>query len=100
MEDQRFDEPVQVMLGGPGKIRVVTSTTEAAECLLKYRWPRGTGKKHRSARQACLDVLAGLRQAAEARKAFVAAAIESDILVGNGATDNPVSKFLAKSRGR
>jgi hypothetical protein len=43
-------------------------------------------------------VLAGLRRAAEARKAFVAAAIESDILVSDRATDNPVAKFLAKGR--
>jgi len=81
MQDKSFDEPVRVLLGGPGKVRVVTSTKQAAECLLNYRWPKGTGKKHRSAQQACLDVLSGVKDARTARKAFEAAARESDVLV-------------------
>lgn len=81
MEDKRFDEPVSIMIGGPGKIRVISSTREAAECLLNYRWPKGTGPKHRAARKACMDVLSGLRQAHVARKALAEAARESDILV-------------------
>lgn len=81
MDDKRFDEPVSILIGEMGKIRVISSTREAAECLLQYRWPKGTGKKHRAARQACLDVLSGLRKASVARKALAEAARESDILV-------------------
>ncbi|RLP27907.1 DUF982 domain-containing protein [Mesorhizobium sp. YM1C-6-2] len=81
MEDKRFDNPVHVMIGGAGNVRIVSSTREASECLLKYRWPKGTGPKHRSARKACLDVLAGLKKTTAARRAFEAAAKESGLLV-------------------
>nr|WP_292765078.1 DUF982 domain-containing protein [Mesorhizobium sp.] len=37
---------------------------------MNYRWPKGTGKKHRSARKACLDVLSGLRKPIVARQAL------------------------------
>lgn len=80
MEDKRFDEPVHVMVGGPGRIRVVTTTGQAADCLLN-QWPGKPGRKHRTARQACLDVLSGIREARAARAAFAAAAEDADILV-------------------
>jgi hypothetical protein len=76
----RFEKPVRVALGGPGKIRVVTSTREAAECLL-LRWPYESGRNHLAARKACRDVLQGLKEARTARKAFEQAAAEADILV-------------------
>jgi hypothetical protein len=79
MEDVRFDEPVKVQLL-PGKILVVTSAKRAAECLL-YEWPDKQGRKHRTARQACLDVLGGIKQARAAQRAFKAAAKEAAILV-------------------
>ena len=75
-----FDRPVRVALGGPGKIRIVSSTREAAECLL-LRWPSESGRKHLAARKACMDVLQGLKEARAARRAFQAAAKEADILV-------------------
>ena len=65
MDIGRFQKPVRVALGGPGKIRVVTSTREAAECLL-LRWPMKT---------------AGNTSQHAARKAFEQAAAEADILV-------------------
>jgi hypothetical protein len=83
VDDQRFDRPVHVRLGSGAKIKIIQSTKEAADCLTEYRWPRGTGAKHRLARKACLDALSGLKKAAVARRAFEAAAIESDILVSN-----------------
>jgi hypothetical protein len=81
VDDQHFEKPVQVRLGSGGRVQVVHTAKEAAECLVKYRWPRATGVKHRRARKACLDVLSGLKNAVAAQKAFEAAAIESDILV-------------------
>lgn len=83
MDDHPFEKPVHVRLGGGGRVQVVHTAKEAAECLVKYRWPKATGVKHRRARKACLDVLSGLMKATAARKAFEAAAIESDILVNS-----------------
>ncbi|ESZ22830.1 DUF982 domain-containing protein [Mesorhizobium sp. L2C084A000] len=45
------------------------------------RWPAITGQKHVAARRACLGVLEGLKETRDARKAFVEAAKEADILV-------------------
>lgn len=81
-QDKRFDRPVKVLLGGPGKTRIVSSTREAAECLL-YRWPDKRGPRHHAARLACMDVLQGLKKAHAARRAFRAAADEADILAGD-----------------
>ena len=80
MDIGHFEKPVRVALGGPGKIRVVTSTREAAECLL-LRWPSESGRKHLAARKACMDVLQGLKKAGVAQRAFRDAAAEADILV-------------------
>jgi hypothetical protein len=80
MDIGRFDRPVRVALGGPGKIRIVSSTREAAECLL-LRWLFEGGRKHLAARKACMDVLQGVKQVRAARQAFQAAAKEADILV-------------------
>lgn len=97
MQDQRFDEPVQILTGKNKSVtRQVTSTADAANYLL-YHWPIGGGRKHLAARKACLDVLEGLKAAHVARKAFAAAADEADILVGSS-KENPVAKFLAKGR--
>lgn len=80
MDPRVFDKPVHVMLK-PGKILVVGSTREAAEKLLVPGWPNAASRKHRAARQACLDVLQGIKDARAARKAFAAAAEEADALV-------------------
>ncbi len=80
MDEKRFDRPVRVEMGGPGKIRTVTTTREAAECLL-YSWPTDGGRRHLAARKACMAVLDGLKEARSARLAFENAAEEADILV-------------------
>ncbi|MEW9805310.1 DUF982 domain-containing protein [Mesorhizobium marinum] len=54
----QFDEPVHVQLK-PGKIRAVTWTSQAAKALL-YEWLDKRGRRHRTARQACLDVMSGV----------------------------------------
>ena len=79
MDEKRFDRPVRILLGRSGKVRSVTSTREAAECLLN-RWPI-EGLKHFQARLACMAVLEGIKEIRTARKAFEAAAAEADILV-------------------
>lgn len=84
IQDQHFDEAVEVLYGPDGHtIMHVNSTRQAAEMLL-YQWPTQGGKKHLAARRACLDVLAGVKKAIVARRAFAEAAKEADILVTKG----------------
>jgi hypothetical protein len=78
----------------PAGVRVVTSTREAAECLL-YRWPVKRGALHLRAVAACHDVLAGLKDPKFARKAFEAAAKEADILL-DGAGTNPFATVIRR----
>ncbi|ESX20177.1 hypothetical protein X747_29105 [Mesorhizobium sp. LNJC384A00] len=81
MQDQRFEKPVHVALGrSRNTVHTVDRVAQAADILLN-RWPAITGKKHVAARKACLGVLEGLKEARDARKAFVEAAKEADILV-------------------
>lgn len=82
MDEGPFSPPVGVITGKQGSVVTqVTSARQAAEVLL-YKWPADTtGRKHLAARKACLDVLAGLKQAAVARKALVEAAKESGVLM-------------------
>lgn len=80
MDPKRWNAPVTVFTGKPGKMRVVASTVEAAEFLLE-RWPVEPGPLHMRARVACLEVLEGKMPPDHARAAFVAAAHEAGILV-------------------
>jgi hypothetical protein len=88
VQDQRFDEPVKVVLGRSGNtIFNVERVAQAADILIN-RWPVVTGQRHMVARKACLAVLEGTREAWVARAAFINAAIEADILVEPGKTPN------------
>ena len=81
MQDQRFDEPVQIVLGrSKSTIYKVERVAQAADILLN-RWPATTGRYHVAARKACLGVLDGVKETRHARAAFINAAIEADILV-------------------
>ncbi|MCV3206136.1 DUF982 domain-containing protein [Mesorhizobium sp. YC-39] len=81
MQDQRFDEPVQIALGKSGSTTFrVERVAQAADILLN-RWPAVTGTRHMAARKACLAALEGVKEARFARAAFINAAIEADILV-------------------
>ena len=81
MQDQRFEMPVRVALGKSGNtIYTVDRVAQAADILVN-RWPTPTGTKHTAACQACRSVLQGLREVRHARKAFVEAAAEADVLV-------------------
>jgi hypothetical protein len=82
LDEKRWDRPVRVTIDGPGRIRVVQSTREAADCLL-HRWPDIGGPEHRAAREACIAVLKDQQPPEYARQAFIAAAKEVHILVEN-----------------
>jgi hypothetical protein len=90
MEDQPFDEPVHVLLGPPGKIRVVTSALQAADALLN-QWPTQPTRRHRTARQAVVDALEGIKDAKAARRGEGAAADEASILV-------PIDRIMIKRK--
>lgn len=80
MDQKRWTAPVTVFTGKPGKMRLIASTADAGEFLL-LRWPKEPGPAHLAAREACLAVLDGEQPPGFAREAFVAAAVEADILV-------------------
>ena len=85
MDDVRFDQPVKILTGKYNSVvRPVRTTAEAARYLLE-RWPIENSHKHLAARQACFDVLQGVKAAHVARKAFAEAADEADILVSSPA---------------
>ena len=79
-DDKPFSAPVTVELGHVGKYRQISTTREAADCLLTV-WPLNRGPRHRDAVDACLKVLDGHRSATDAREALVEAAKESEVYV-------------------
>lgn len=81
MRDEPFDVAVTVGAGKAGRRRVVRSTLQAAS-LLVDKWPdKNRGPKYRSALLACMDVMEGRKAVASARRAFVGAAKEAEMLV-------------------
>jgi hypothetical protein len=72
---------VTVLTGNGDKIRSISSIEEAAEFLL-YHWPLARGEKLSAARQACIDALHGKITCTAARDAFIEAAREANIYVG------------------
>jgi hypothetical protein len=71
---------VTIMTEPAGRILNVASVEEAAEFLLQH-WPDEWGRKYQTARQTCLEALAGREATRHARSAFIAAAKEADIYV-------------------
>ena len=80
MDPKRWNKAVEVETEKIGRIRDITSTEEAARFLLE-RWPVEPGPLHTEAQIACLAVLDGEMPPEHAREAFIAAAVEADILV-------------------
>jgi hypothetical protein len=67
--------------GRVGQYRRVGSVREAAECLID-RWPKNRGVAYLAALHACLDALRGTVSTETARQAFIEAAREVGILIG------------------
>lgn len=80
MENNRFETPVTVKAAATGADLLLRTAREASDYLLNS-WPGKRSPKHRAALQACHDALAGDKPAMNARRAFVAAAREVDVLV-------------------
>ena len=73
-----WDVPVYVRIG-----RGLTETVDGPHEALAYlsnRWPAERGDHYERAKVACTDVLERYGSLAEAREAFIAAAIEVHIL--------------------
>jgi Protein of unknown function (DUF982) len=84
MENNRFDTPVTVKSGEAGASQLLRSAREASDYLLNS-WPGKRSPKHRAALQACHDAIAGDKPAMNARRAFIAAAREVNVLVSDKA---------------
>ena len=78
MHGQYWKKSVLLDITGPGGLRTVTSTDDAARYLL-YKWPDQTSKAYHRAKGMCLDALEGRKPDDEAREAFIDAAREARI---------------------
>jgi hypothetical protein len=74
-----FHRPVTVQTGRIDRERIVLTTRDAAEVLLKD-WPLESRKRAR-AMEVCLSVIRGEKPPYVARRAFVEAAREARVLV-------------------
>ena len=82
MQNSRFEVPITVRGGAAGASLMLYNASEASAFLLNS-WPGKRSPKHRAALQACHDAISGEKPAMTARRAFIAAARESDVLVSD-----------------
>jgi hypothetical protein len=82
MQNDRFDVPVTVTFGSPATQKVLRTPLELQEFLMN-NWSGKKSPKHRAAIQACHDALAGDKPAMVARRAFLAAAREIDVVISD-----------------
>lgn len=86
MRRTRFHKPVLVQPGRIDRDRVVLSTKDAAELLLRD-WPNAAQDKREKAMRACLDVIKGRKPPSHARNAFILAARDARILLNDFAAN-------------
>lgn len=82
MQNDRFEIPLTVKDGAEGGSKILRTTRDASDFLLNS-WPGKKSPKQRAALQACHDAQAGNKPVMTARRAFIAAAREADILVSD-----------------
>ncbi|RUW60659.1 DUF982 domain-containing protein [Mesorhizobium sp. M7A.F.Ca.US.008.03.1.1] len=81
LQDQRFEKPVRVALGrSRNTVYTVDRVVQAADILFN-RWPAMTGKNMSLHEKPASAFSRGSKRPRDARKAFVEAAKEADILV-------------------
>jgi hypothetical protein len=78
---RRFRKPIVVQPGRIDRDRVVLSVSDAAEVLLRD-WPTPASKTRLAAIEACLAVIRGEKPPRVARQAFIVAAKDARILLG------------------
>jgi len=74
-------KPISFLSPQTGDYRTIQSANEAIIVLQGAHWPVQSGKQLRDAKRICLDVMDGRRPPVEARRAFIAAAVEADVFV-------------------
>ena len=82
MSNNRFDVPVTVKFGSPEQTKILRTAQDLSDFLLN-NWPGKRSPKHRAALQACHAVINGGKPAMTARRAFLAAAREVDVVVSD-----------------
>lgn len=75
-----WTKPVTLALGEEGE-DVTIDSTEAASWAMIEDWPTEEGPALDKALLTCMDVVAGKKKDEDARKAFIAAAIEAGIVI-------------------
>lgn len=73
-----WSKPVTVVIGEPAEA-VAIATTQAASWAMIEDWPEEDGEALDHALLVCADVVKGKRTPEEARKAFIAAALEAGL---------------------
>jgi hypothetical protein len=79
MDPRYWTRSVDLALGRQGQVEKVRSTRHAVECL--SRWPVQRGNAYTEAIRACRAVLLRGAPRADAREAFVFAALEAGIYI-------------------
>lgn len=75
-----WTQPVTLALGEEGE-DVTIDSTEAASWAMIEDWPTEDGPALDKALLTCMDVVAGKKKDEDARRAFIAAAIEAGIVI-------------------
>jgi len=78
---KKWAKPISFVSPQTGNYRTVESASDAIAVLRGAGWPVQTGKQLREAKKICVEVIDGKRPPAEARRAFIAAAVEAHIFV-------------------
>ncbi|URK88079.1 DUF982 domain-containing protein [Rhizobium sp. RCAM05350] len=78
--EKPWTKSVTLALEGPGKYVTISNTTEASWAMIED-WPLDDAPALDRALGICAEVVEGKRPAEDARKAFLAAAVEAEIAV-------------------
>ncbi|MBZ9870394.1 DUF982 domain-containing protein [Mesorhizobium sp. BR1-1-9] len=78
---KRFHKPVVIQLGRIDRDRVVITVADAAGLLLR-EWPAPQSSKRLRAMEVCLEVINGRKPPRMARDAFIAAAKDAQVFLG------------------
>ncbi|EPE96532.1 DUF982 domain-containing protein [Rhizobium grahamii] len=80
-EIRKWARPISFVSPLTGDYRTIESASDAIAVLRGAGWPVQAGKQLREARKICVEVIDGKRPPAEARRAFIAAAVEAHVFV-------------------
>lgn len=82
MATRAFHKPVRIQIGRVDRDRIVVSPRDAARILLR-EWPAQESQKRLTAMKACIRVFREGKAPSLARNAFVRAAKEAGIYLGD-----------------